>query len=1056
MTSQPPPDSAALLFDQRWLAALARGLVGDEHAVEDVLQETRLRAWRHPPADTSGAGGWLRRVATNVALSMRSSESARRLREVSVARPEQTYATDELVARVEMQRAVAEAVLRLDEPYRAAILLRFFDDLPPREIAERLGLPVETVRTRLKRGLAQLRGQLDRRYGERGTWAAILAPGLPFSGGVAAMSTASKTVIAATAVLVLTVGAFRIGDLAGDPMSRPGDVAPDALIASRPDSEPEVATPVAEVASLDDAASRSSIPVAGDGVRFTGMVLDADTFAPVADAIVKLRYRGGEPKRVELETRSRADGSFEAGGANVTRLVFSGEVAHADYATTTVDPAQAQSAPQTADGAVGLGAILMRRGTFVSGRVVMLPDRSSVGGAELFVCDRANYPVGEFGATAAWRAGRSRVDGTFDLDRRVAATEGPLAILAVSEGRVGFAFLRPERSRDRLADFEVSIEPQGSLVVNVIDEQGRPLPNVELKAVPTFPPFGRGYSGARDPHPPEILEDPWRSIFRAITGADGRARFPALPEGRADSLLEQFHPQSYRVHAFAASWPSVYESALIARGQETTLEIKLGPDACTGLVRGRILDDSGGPIAGALVRVEGFADARSGTDGRYATAPRPGRLGDLRILVSAEGFAPDEFGATRGWTRSKLVTQSDDPAAPPREEIECDFTLARATTVRGRVVDESGAPLAGIAVQASGLNEDQTRWVTLEATGRTTGADGAFVIEGVSLDSLTLTVEPPDGYLHPFPARVVPGDQDMLVTVLRSPVGTGRVVAQVFDSATGLALDPVMAFAEPTSTGSTTKSTARCSPGQVVADELFVGSWELVVHVNDGRRARARFEITRPDETVELKMPVEAEGIVEGVLFNSKGEPMRPEKKRWWVWVRPSSNDSRDSGHALDDEGRPVSGVTDGCAVFDENGRFRVGRLSPGLPIRFVVDGKDTSAHVTVDLKPGETRRVEFHLKKSADVQWHQSQALPPGRLKIETALGDGPFAPLVVAPTGRAGTLLERERMSPGRMRWRAEFTPSGAYPPRVRVASGTVELTPGEPTIVDVLGFE
>ena len=40
------------------------------------------------------------------------------------------------------------------------MLLRFWEDLPPREIAKRMQAPVETVRTRIKRGLQELRGSL--------------------------------------------------------------------------------------------------------------------------------------------------------------------------------------------------------------------------------------------------------------------------------------------------------------------------------------------------------------------------------------------------------------------------------------------------------------------------------------------------------------------------------------------------------------------------------------------------------------------------------------------------------------------------------------------------------------------------------------------------------------------------------------------------------------------------------------------------------------------------------------------------------------------------------
>ena len=52
---------------------------------------------------------------------------------------------------------VAEVAAGLSEPYRTAVYLRFYEGLLPRRIADHLGVPVETVRTRIKRALVMLR-----------------------------------------------------------------------------------------------------------------------------------------------------------------------------------------------------------------------------------------------------------------------------------------------------------------------------------------------------------------------------------------------------------------------------------------------------------------------------------------------------------------------------------------------------------------------------------------------------------------------------------------------------------------------------------------------------------------------------------------------------------------------------------------------------------------------------------------------------------------------------------------------------------------------------------
>ena len=72
---------------------------------------------------------------------------------------------DGILAREETRRHVIEAVLGLEEPYRATILLLYYENLPPRRVAERLSVPLPTVKARRQRGLEKLRTRLDARYG---------------------------------------------------------------------------------------------------------------------------------------------------------------------------------------------------------------------------------------------------------------------------------------------------------------------------------------------------------------------------------------------------------------------------------------------------------------------------------------------------------------------------------------------------------------------------------------------------------------------------------------------------------------------------------------------------------------------------------------------------------------------------------------------------------------------------------------------------------------------------------------------------------------------------
>ena len=150
-------DLALLLEHADWVRALARTLVQEASAAEDVVQETWLAALRSGRPGDRPIRAWLTAVARNVARQMGRAESRRKSRERRLARALALPSDRELRDRVELERWVADLVLALDEPYRRVILLRFFEELPPREIARRMSLPVETVKSRLRRGLERLR-----------------------------------------------------------------------------------------------------------------------------------------------------------------------------------------------------------------------------------------------------------------------------------------------------------------------------------------------------------------------------------------------------------------------------------------------------------------------------------------------------------------------------------------------------------------------------------------------------------------------------------------------------------------------------------------------------------------------------------------------------------------------------------------------------------------------------------------------------------------------------------------------------------------------------------
>jgi RNA polymerase sigma-70 factor (ECF subfamily) len=170
-------DATDFLAHSEWVAELARELVRDAHDAEDLAQSARLAALERPPDARASLRGWFATVLRNLRRSELKTTARRAQREASVARELASEPHDDVFERFETQRMVSAAVAQLDEPYRTAILLRYFEGLAPREIARRTRVPVRTVHTHLARGLGRLRSTLDRRHGgDRSRWFAALAP----------------------------------------------------------------------------------------------------------------------------------------------------------------------------------------------------------------------------------------------------------------------------------------------------------------------------------------------------------------------------------------------------------------------------------------------------------------------------------------------------------------------------------------------------------------------------------------------------------------------------------------------------------------------------------------------------------------------------------------------------------------------------------------------------------------------------------------------------------------------------------------------------------------
>lgn len=333
MRPPPPDDLEALLAHSTWVRSLARGLVHDANAADDLVQGTWVAALDRPPRPGSNLEGWLATVVRNLALRRRRSEARRTLHQRSAAKPEAQPSVEELHARGELQRDLVQAVLDLEEPYSSTILQRYFEGLPPRAIAARQGVPVNTVHSRLSRGLGLLRARLEPTHGPgtRGApalLALVQENGWKASIGPGALAMGLKTKVGLAAVVVALVGWASWRALEGPgavPVhsetlaQRSTELPPAARLEERLPAAQHSAPELLREAPLAIERVRTPSPAGDAPATVLGRLLLPDG-SPAVGAVVTLeRKQRDEPAPVaidtstwkDLETRADEEGRFE-------------------------------------------------------------------------------------------------------------------------------------------------------------------------------------------------------------------------------------------------------------------------------------------------------------------------------------------------------------------------------------------------------------------------------------------------------------------------------------------------------------------------------------------------------------------------------------------------------------------------------------------------------------------------------------------------------------------------------------------------------------------------
>ena len=144
---------------QRLVFSLALRMLSDRHDAEDLAQEVFLQLHRKLDAMESATHleFWLRKVTAHRAIDRLRQQPKHEIVELEEGADPMTEAGDDDPL---LERRLGELVELLPPAPRAVILLRYQEDLDPLEIARTLDMPINTVKSHLKRSLATLRSRV--------------------------------------------------------------------------------------------------------------------------------------------------------------------------------------------------------------------------------------------------------------------------------------------------------------------------------------------------------------------------------------------------------------------------------------------------------------------------------------------------------------------------------------------------------------------------------------------------------------------------------------------------------------------------------------------------------------------------------------------------------------------------------------------------------------------------------------------------------------------------------------------------------------------------------
>jgi RNA polymerase sigma-70 factor (ECF subfamily) len=139
---------------------LAWAILGDDDEAQDATQEAFIKAWRNRRSlrDPDRLEAWLSRILVNSCRDRLRSRTRSGARLVEL---EDVQSAHDHVERASTRDELDRALDSLDPDHRIVVILRFWADLTVDDIAERIGVPSGTVKSRLHHSMRMLRACLE-------------------------------------------------------------------------------------------------------------------------------------------------------------------------------------------------------------------------------------------------------------------------------------------------------------------------------------------------------------------------------------------------------------------------------------------------------------------------------------------------------------------------------------------------------------------------------------------------------------------------------------------------------------------------------------------------------------------------------------------------------------------------------------------------------------------------------------------------------------------------------------------------------------------------------